>query len=80
MGVEVLLVVRLREVVVAGIARTDGACAGPGRPSSLAIQAPSGIDRRRQPAADAIATELAAPARCVVACGAGHGPHPSGPR
>src|ERR1700756_2073795 len=75
-----VLVARPREVVVAGIARTDSACAGPGNTPSLGIQAPSDVDSRRQPAADAIATELAAPARCVVAFGAAHGPQPSVPR
>ena len=67
MRLEVLLVVRPCEVVVAGIARTELACAGRGSIPSLGIQGPSGIDRRRQPAADAIATNLAALARCVVA-------------
>ena len=50
-----------REVVVAGIARTEVACAGPGRTLSLGIQAPSGIDCCREPAADAVVTKFAAP-------------------
>src|SRR5436190_1128765 len=72
---EALLVVRPRQVLVAGIAWTDVACAAPS--STLGIQAPSGIDRRRQPAADSIVTQLVALARYFVALGAGHRPQPS---
>ena len=73
MLLEMLLVVRPREVVVAGIARTEVACAGPGRALRLDIQAPSGIDCRRQPAADAVVTKFAAVTRCGRAFGASHG-------
>ena len=45
---------RPRQVLVAGIARTDVACAAPSSTPSLGIQAPSGTDRRRQPAADSV--------------------------
>src|SRR5947199_8992522 len=69
----VLLVVRPGEVIVAGIARTDVACAAPGSTGSLGIQPPSGIDCRRQPAAHSIVTHFAALARYVVAFGAAHG-------
>lgn len=80
MPFEMLLVVWPREVVVAGGARSEVACAGPGRTLSVGIQASSGIDCRRQPAADAVVTEFAALARCVGAFGVGHGPQPSVPR
>ena len=73
MLLETLLVVRPREVVVAGVVRTEVACAGPGRTLSLDIQAPSGFDCRRQPAAYAVATKFAALARCLDAFGASHG-------
>jgi hypothetical protein len=77
---EALLVVRPRQVLVAGIARTDVACAAPSSTPSLGIQAPSGTGRRRQPAADSIVTQFAALARYVVAFGASHRPQPSIPR
>ena len=67
--------VRADERVVAGIPRTEVARAGPASTASMGIQAPSGIDRRREPAADSIVTQFAALARYVVALGAGHGPH-----
>lgn len=68
-----LLVVRPHEVVVAGIARAEAACADRGRALPLGIQAPLGSDCRRQPATDAVATKFAALARCVRAFGASHG-------
>jgi hypothetical protein len=55
------------------------ACVVSGGAPPLGIQAPLAVDRRGQPAADAIATEFAALARHVVAFGAGHGPQPSVP-
>ena len=70
------LVVGPGEVVVAGIARTELACAGPASAASIGIQALSGIDRRREPAADSIVSQFAALARYVVAFGAGHGHQP----
>jgi hypothetical protein len=74
------LAVRPHAVLVAGVARTDLACAVPGRTPSLGVQAPSDIDCQRQPAADAIAIELAPPARCAVALDAHQGPRPPRPR
>jgi hypothetical protein len=67
-----LLVVRSRQVRVAGIARTEQACVGPGAVRSPGVQASLGIDRRRDPPRPAIAIELGAPALWEVACRTRH--------
>jgi hypothetical protein len=46
---QAVLVVRSRQVGVAGVARTDRACFGPGAVRSPAVQASSGSDCRREP-------------------------------
>jgi hypothetical protein len=60
------LVVRLRHVGVAGIARTDRVCFGPGAVRSPGVEASSGIDCRREPQRSAIVSQLASPTRCPV--------------
>lgn len=77
---EPVLVVRMRQVLVARIARTDVACADLARTRSPAVQAPSGVDCRRQPAVAAGPIECAPPARCGVAFDARHRPRPPVPR
>lgn len=75
-----VLVMRTSQVLVARIARTDVACADLARTRSPAVQAPSGVDCRRQPATDASPIEFAPPARCGVAFDARHRPRPLVPR
>ena len=58
-----LLVVRSRQVRVAGIARTDRVCLGPGTARRPRVQASLGIDRRGNPPRPVIASQLAAPTR-----------------
>jgi hypothetical protein len=53
------LVVRMREVVEAGVSWTEVARAVAVSTVLRGTEAPSEVDRRRQPAANAIATELA---------------------
>jgi hypothetical protein len=60
------LVVRLRQVRVAGVARTVLVCFGPGAIPSPGVQASSGIDCRREPQRSAIASQLATPTRCPI--------------
>src|ERR1039458_8570108 len=56
---EPVVLVRMRQVLVATIARTDVACAIPGAIRSSGVQTPSGVDCQRQPAADASPIEFA---------------------
>jgi len=79
MRLEVLLVVRFREVRVARIAPSDPACGQSGSGSRV-MQASSGVACRRQSATAAVAFELTPPARGVVAFDTRHGPQPSVPR
>jgi hypothetical protein len=60
------LVVRLRQVGVAGLARTEWVCFGPGAIRSPGVQASSGINCRRQPQRPAVVSQLASPARCRI--------------
>ena len=61
-----LLVVRLRQVRVAGVARTVRVCSGPGAIRSQGAQTASGLNCRREPPRPAIASQLAAPTRCQI--------------
>ena len=70
---QALLVVRPRQVRVAGVARADRVCLGPGAVRSPGAQASSGIDRRREPPRPAIVIEFASPARRQVLSLRGHG-------
>src|ERR1700674_1416119 len=79
MRLGVLLVVRFAEICVAQSATTGLASRCSTMCRSRGIQPPR-VDCRRQPAADAMAMEFAAPAGWVVAFGARHGPQPSVPR
>src|ERR1019366_10727999 len=47
---EPVVLVRMRQVLVATIARTDVACAIPGATRSAGVQTPSGVDWQRQAA------------------------------
>jgi len=60
------LVVRSRQVGVAGVARTERVCFGPGAIRSPGVQASSGIHCRREPQRSAIASQLASPTRCRI--------------
>jgi hypothetical protein len=69
----VVLVVRSRQVGVAGVARTVRVCVGPGAIRWPGVQASSGIDCRREPPRSAIASQLATPTRCRIVFGLRHG-------
>jgi hypothetical protein len=58
--------VRLRQVRVASVARTEQVCFGPGAIRSPDAQTSLGIDRLRDPSPPTIAIKLASPARCQV--------------
>jgi len=58
--------VRLRQVRVASVARTEQVCFGPGAIRSPDVQTSLGIDRLRDPSPPTIAIKLASPARCQV--------------
>src|SRR6266566_3967776 len=80
-GIGALLVVRSRQVRVAGIAQTERARFGPGTPRSPIGQAPLSSDCGREPARAAVTIEFASPARCPVLSPRRHGLtpfHPSG--
>jgi hypothetical protein len=69
---QALLVVQLRQVRVAGVARTVRVCFGPGAIRSPGVQTSLGIDRMREPRST-IAIALASPARCQVLSRLRHG-------
>ena len=60
---QLLLAVPSHQVRVAGIARTDRVCLGPGTARRPRAQASLGIDRRGNPPRPVIASQLAAPPR-----------------
>ena len=64
---------RSRQVGVAGIARTERVCLGPGAVRSPGVQASLGIDRRREPPRPTIASQLASPTRCQIVFRPRHG-------
>ncbi len=67
------LVVRSRQVGVAGVARTEWVCFGPGAIRSPGVQASSGINCRREPQRSAITSQLASPTRCRIGFRPSHG-------
>ena len=69
---QILLVVRLRQVRVAGVPRIVRVYFGPGAVRSPGVQASSGIDRRRDPPRPAIASQLASPTRRPIVFCAHH--------
>ena len=75
-----LLVMRMRQVCVARIARTDVGCPDLAAPRTPTIRAPLGVESRRQPTPAATAIEFPPPACCGVAVDARHDPQPSIPR
>src|SRR6266566_1129208 len=80
-GAPLVVVVRSRQVRVAGIAQTERTRFGPGTTRSPIGKAPLSIDRRREPARAALAIEFASRARCPVLPPRPHGLtpfHPSG--
>jgi hypothetical protein len=60
------LVVRSRQVRIAGVARTHPAWFGPGAVRLQGVQLSLSIDCRYEPARAVLAIELASPARCPV--------------
>lgn len=70
---QAVLVVRSRQVPVAGLARTVRVCVGPGAIRWPGVQASSGTDCRREPPRSAIASQLATPTRCRIVFGLRHG-------
>jgi len=68
-----LLVVRSRQIRVAGVARTVRGCLGLGAIRWPGVQASSGIDCRREPPRSAIAGQRATPTRCRVVFRLRHG-------
>jgi hypothetical protein len=70
---QALLVVRSRQVCVAGIARTDRVCFRPGAIRSAGVQTSLGINCRREPPRPAVTSQLASPARRQVLSPQGHG-------
>jgi hypothetical protein len=70
---ETVLVVRSRQVRVAGIAKTMRVCLDSDAIPLPGAQTAVGIDRERHPPRAAITIQLASPARQEVACAAGHG-------
>ena len=74
-----LLVVRSREVPVAGIARTERVGPGPGSARWPRVQASLGIDRRENPPRPAITSQLTAPTRRPILFGPHHVFTPSHP-
>ena len=68
-----VLVVRSRQVRVAGVARAVRVWVGPGAIRWPGVQASSGIDCRRQPLQSALSSQLATPARCRIVFGLRHG-------
>jgi hypothetical protein len=80
-----VLVVRFRQICVAGIAWTLPVCFGPGAIRSPRVQMSLDIDRTRDPLRSTITIQRASPACCQVLFRAGHGflglsVPPSGPR
>ncbi len=71
------LIVRLRQVRIAGIAQSNRACSGPGAVRSPRVQSSLSIDCRREPAVAALTIEFASPARCPVVSALRHGLSPS---
>jgi hypothetical protein len=69
-----LLVVRTRQVRIAGIARTDHVCHGPGAITLPGVQTTLGVDRRRDPPRPAITIQFAPPTRRPVGSPVRHGP------
>jgi len=67
-----LLVARSRQIRVAGIARTERVCRGPGAVRWPPVQASFGIDRRREPARPTITGQLPSPACLQVMSPQGH--------
>ena len=67
------LVVRSRQVGVAGVARTVWVCFVPGASRSPGVQASSGFNRRRQSQRPAIVCQLATPTRCRIVFSPLHG-------
>ena len=74
-----LLVVRSRQVRVAGIARTDRVCLAPGTERWPRVQASLGIDRRGNPPRPAITNQLAPPTRRPIVFRPHHRLTPSHP-
>jgi hypothetical protein len=68
------LVVRSRQVGVAGVARTERVCFGPGAIRWPGVQASSGLDCRREPQRSAIASQLTSPTRWRIMFRALHDP------
>jgi len=68
------LVVRVRQVGVAGVARTERVCFGPGAIRSPRVQASSGINCGREPPRPSIASQLTSPTRCRIMFHALHDP------
>lgn len=70
---QAVLVIRSRQVRVAGVARTVRVWVGPGAIRWPGVQASSGVDCRRKPPRPAIASQLATPTRCRIVSGLRHG-------